>query len=97
MKQPIEIKCPQCHEIVVYKRNKFGRWVGTAIGCTGGGISGGIMGSSVGVVLMGTAIFGLLPVAIIGAAFFGDTGHLLGKKIETVACPSCQTSLKFES
>lgn len=49
---------------------------GTALG-----VLGAMMGSHIGIALMGTAIAGTWPLAAVGVLLGGLAGHLIGKQI----------------
>jgi|YelNatPaOPRAMG01_1025707.scaffolds.fasta_scaffold27307_3 endogenous inhibitor of DNA gyrase (YacG/DUF329 family) len=95
-KKKLKVECSSCGAIVEYEKDSTGRWVGTVIGAAGGGAIGGAIGSSLGIALLGTAISGLWPVAIIGAILIGGVGRTIGKLSEKVKCPKCGAKLKLE-
>ncbi|GHS85252.1 hypothetical protein FACS1894103_6600 [Campylobacterota bacterium] len=51
-------------------------------GTVGGAGIGGFIGSSMGIAALGTAISGLLPVAVVGAVIGYGIGHILSESDE---------------
>ncbi len=90
-----KVICPKCETVVEYKKNSKGQWVGTVIGGAAGAAIGGWFGSSMGIALMGTAISGFWPVAIVGTCILAIAGHVVGEKAEIVECPKCKANLKL--
>jgi len=88
------IECPKCKHLFEAQRDAAGRWIGaTAAGAAGAGVGAGI-GEGIGIALLGTAISGTLPVAIIGGAVLGLLGWAIGDNFDNVACPKCQHEFK---
>ena len=57
-------------------------------GAAGGAIGGGVIGTHIGLAALGTAVSGLLPVAVVGAGI----GYLFLKNVHQ--CPSCKCYFK---
>ena len=95
---PKNVRCPHCGKMVKVHRDKKGRWVGQkrrwvapVVGGAGGGTIGAVIGSSIGIAALGTAIVGTLPVALVGITVGGLAGHLVGKwREKMVKCPECK-------
>lgn len=83
----MKTKCPHCKSEIVCEQDETGKWVGRVLGA---GV-GGWLGSSVGIAVLGTAISGMLPLALLGA-------YLLGNTLDSgdeVKCPKCNSSFKI--
>ncbi|MEH1785797.1 MAG: hypothetical protein V7L23_09490 [Nostoc sp.] len=88
------IECPNCNHLFEAQRDASGRCIGgTAAGAFGAGVGAGI-GEGIGIALLGTAIAGTLPVAIIGGAALGLLGWAIGNNFDNVKCPECQHEFK---
>jgi hypothetical protein len=57
----------------------------TTRGTVAGGFFGALIGRSMGVALLGTAISGLVPLALLGAYL----GHQAHKRANLTTCPHC--------
>ncbi|WP_375493450.1 hypothetical protein [uncultured Nostoc sp.] len=80
----------KCNHLFEAQRDASGRCIGgTAAGAFGAGI-----GEGIGIALLGTAIAGTLPVAIIGGAALGLLGWAIGNNFDNVKCPECQHEFK---
>ncbi len=89
-------QCPECGTTFEYQRDTSGRWILAGWGAFTGGSFGLSAGNSIGIALMGTAISGLWPVAILGAVLAGLAGHSFGRILEMARCPECGTNMKLE-
>jgi hypothetical protein len=85
----MRVECHNCKSIVEYEPDESGKWVGMIIG----GAGGGWLGSSIGIALLGTAISGMLPLAIIGAIILGN----MMDSSDEMECPKCKATIKLKS
>ncbi|WP_139058861.1 hypothetical protein [Thiorhodococcus drewsii] len=85
----MQVECENCKSLVAFEQNDTGKWVGRVIG----GAGGAWLGSSMGIALLGTAISGMLPVAIVGAIILGN---VLDDSDE-MKCPKCKARIKIKS
>jgi hypothetical protein len=77
------IRCSKCNTEFNSKGNAKKAY-GTGVV---GGMAGGFAGGSLGIAALGTAISGLLPLALLGAGI----GYLVRKKFHK--CPSCRSDV----
>jgi ssDNA-binding Zn-finger/Zn-ribbon topoisomerase 1 len=88
------IECPNCNHLFEASRDSTGKWIfGTIGGGFGAGVGAGI-GESIGIALLGTAIAGTLPVAIIGGTALALLGCAIGANLDNVKCPQCNHEFK---
>jgi len=88
-------ECPHCRHLFEPQRDQSGRLIGGTVGGFGGAAVGAAVGESIGIALLGTAIVGTLPLAIVGGIALAALGHRIGKEFDNVRCPNCATEFKL--
>lgn len=76
--------CPKCGKPIEPKEKS----IFPTLGGLGGAVGGGYIGSHIGLAALGTAMSGLIPLALVGSA----VSYLLLKDFRQ--CPSCKDYFK---
>ncbi|MDO6674262.1 hypothetical protein C7448_10111 [Tenacibaculum gallaicum] len=83
--------CPHCKTEILFKKDKKGRIIGTAIGggvgytlASGLGIAGAVLGAPIAI-----------PAALVGAGLFAVMGNKFGKDFDNsrLKCPKCEKKI----
>ena len=85
-----KVQCPHCSNLIIFTKDKRGRWVGRVVGGVGGGWMGSSLGIAGAVLGISVGIAATIPLAIVGY-FAGDR---IGEMFSKVKCPECGKGIK---
>lgn len=87
-----KVICPHCNAKVEFKKDSAGKWIGTI----GGGVTGYVLASGLGIAgaILSAPI--AIPAALVGLGIGAILGNRAGDALDSsVECPKCKKFMSF--